>query len=118
MLGTALQCFLLWLLVLWQAPQQPLPSGVHGRVVESHGHSPIHNAYVLAHRIGGTDSHVSTDENGKYAMELPLGIYDVFISADGHSPTSRKVWVTPDGMMVYDAALEFNMLGMQFDRKP
>lgn len=37
----------------------------------------------------------------------------MFISADGFSPVSRKVEVTPDGMMIFDAALDFNGLGME-----
>jgi hypothetical protein len=125
MLGIALNCFLICLLLLSQAPQQPLPaahdSGLHGRVVDSYEHASIRNAYVLAHRNGNPDSqgnpdsHVRTDYNGKYAMALPEGIYDVFISADGFSPTSRKIEVTPDGMMIFDAALEFNGLGMEQD---
>lgn len=68
---------------------------------------------VLAHRGGEVDVHARTDTHGKYAIPLPLGIYDVFISADGFSPTSRKIEITPDGMVVYDANLEFNGLGMR-----
>jgi hypothetical protein len=88
-------------------------SGVSGRVVESVQHVPIRNAYVLAHGVGGPDVHVRTDAEGKYAVPLPLGIYDVFISADGFSPVSRKVEVIPNGMMIFDAVLEFNGLGME-----
>ena len=51
-------------------------------------------------------------------MALPVGIYDVLISVDGFSPTSRKIWVTPDGMMIFDAALEFNGLGLEMNRMP
>lgn len=77
------------------------------------GANPVPNVYVLAHRDGEIDVHTRTDARGKYAIPLPLGIYDVFISADGFSPTSRKIEVTRDGMMVYDAVLEGNGLGMQ-----
>jgi len=122
MLGTVLHCFLIWFLALSQLSQQPHFSvhdcGVRGRVVESYGHSPIRNAYVLAHRNGSADSNVRTDDNGKYAMALPVGIYDVFISADGFSPMTRKVWVRTDGMMIFDAALEFDGLGMEKSRNP
>lgn len=98
-----------------EPPPQPAPgphdTGVRGTVVN--GSNPIPNAYVLAHRDGEVDVHARTDAHGKYAIPLPLGIYDVFISADGFSPLSRKIEVTPDGMMVYDAVLEFNGLGMR-----
>ena len=96
-----------------QAVQSVLSTGVIGKVVDSSEHAPIRNAFVLAHRDGGTDVHARTDAQGHYAVSLPLGIYDVFISADGFSPMSRKVWVTPNGMMVFDAVLESNDLGME-----
>jgi len=88
-------------------------SGVRGTVVDSVQHVPIRNAYVLAHGVGGVDVHVRTDTGGTYAITLPVGIYDVFISADGFSPASRKVEVTPDGMMIFDTSLDFNGLGME-----
>jgi PPIC-type PPIASE domain/Carboxypeptidase regulatory-like domain len=88
-------------------------SGVRGRVVDRVQHVPIRNAYVLAHGVGGVDIHVRTDTAGTYAIPLPVGIYDVFISANGFSPASRKVEVTPDGMMIFDTSLDFNGLGME-----
>jgi len=98
--------------------QQPvLESGVQGRVVGTVEHIPISNAYVVVHRDGALDAHVRTDGTGRFAMPLPVGIYDVFISADGFSPTSRKIQVMPDSVMTYDAALEFNTLEMEFDGK-
>jgi hypothetical protein len=96
-----------------QTVQGVLSTGVMGKVVDNSEHAPIRNAYVFAHRDGGTDVYARTDARGHYAVSLPLGIYDVFISADGFSPMSRKVWVTPNGMMVFDAVLEFNDLGME-----
>jgi len=99
--------------------QQPfLISGVRGRVTGTVPQAPLNNAYIVAHRDGAADAHVRTDSTGRYEMPLPVGVYDVFISADGFSPTTRKIWVGTDGMMVYDAVLEFNLLGVQFDRKP
>lgn len=99
----------------FEPPPQTAPSahdtGVTGTV--AYGGNPIPNAYVLAHQNGKTDVHARTDAYGKYAIPLALGIYDVFISADGFSPTSRKIAVMPDGMVVYDAVLEGNGLGMQ-----
>jgi len=90
-------------------------SGVRGKVVGTE-RTPISDAYVVVHRDGAADAHVRTDSAGNYALPLPIGVYDVFISADGFSPASRKIQVGSDGMMVYDAVLEFNMLGMQSDK--
>lgn len=89
-------------------------SGVKGIVVDAF-HVPIRDAYVLVHRDSGADIHAHTDENGRYAIPLTLGIYDVFMSAKEFSPTSRKIEVTPEGMMIYDAVLEVNILGMNVD---
>jgi hypothetical protein len=86
-----------------------------GRVVDSGG-VPISDAYVLVHPNGGADVHVRSDGGGKYAIPLPLGIYDVFISAEGYSPSSRKIEVTPDRMMIFDTVLEFNGLGLEQSR--
>jgi hypothetical protein len=96
-----------------QTVQGVLSTGVMGKVVNNSEHAPIRNAYVLAHRDGGTDVYARTDAQGHYALSLPLGIYDLFISADGFSPISRKVCVTPNSMMVFDADLEFNDLGIR-----
>jgi hypothetical protein len=107
-----------------ESPQQSVPNGhdtgVSGRVV-GFERVPIRNALVLAHRNfgpdpgpdGSADVHVRTDASGQYAIPLPLGVYDVFISAAAFSPTSRKIQVTPDGMMIFDAVLEVNTLGME-----
>jgi hypothetical protein len=97
-------------------------TGVRGRVVvDPLEHVPIRNAFVLAHRNFGRDAgpdgskdvHVLTDASGQYAIPLPLGVYDVFISAVEFSPTSRKIQVTQDGMMIFDAVLEVNTLGLE-----
>ena len=96
-----------------QTVQGVLSTGVMGKVVDNSEQAPIRNAYVLAHKDGGTDVYTRTDALGHYAVSLPLGIYDVFISADGFSPMSRKVWVTPNSTMVFDAVLEANDLGME-----
>ena len=101
-----------------RAPSEQGPggraSGVRG-IVADWARVPIHNAYILVHRDESDDVHSRTDADGKYAVPLKLGIYDVFISAKGFSPTSRKIEVTPDGMMVYDAVLQVNPLGMNVD---
>lgn len=46
-------------------------SGLHGKVIYQMDRQPIRNAYVLVHRNGVTDTHVLTDEHGKYSVELP-----------------------------------------------
>ena len=91
-------------------------SGLQGRVIDKFEHAPISDVYVLVHSSTGPDAHIRTDVSGKYSIELPPGVYDVLISADGFSPVSRKVEVTPRGMIDFDAVLEFNDLGMEEQR--
>ena len=59
------------------------------------------------------DVQVRTDSNGKYAVALPHGVHDAFISADAYTPACRKIQIEPDGMMIFDAALKVNDLGME-----
>lgn len=91
------------------------PSGLRGTVTDRINHIPLSNVYIVAHRNGAPDLNARTDKQGKYAIALPVGIYDAFISTDHYSPTCRKVQVEADGMMVFDAALDPDALGMEKD---
>jgi hypothetical protein len=72
-----------------------------GAVTDNEG-APIQNAYVIVHGDSGRTSSntdagpkedvvVRTDDNGSFAVEVPAGFYDVFVSALGFSPDCRKV---------------------------
>ena len=62
----------------------------------------ISNVYVLVRRNWVTDIRARTDEKGKYAIQLPPGIYDVLISARlVFAPVCRKVEIEPDSMMTF-----------------
>lgn len=87
-------------------------TGIEGKVVDKVEHAPIGNTYVLVHRNGGTDKSVRTDGSGRYVIELPPNIYDVFISASGFAPVSRKIDVARTGMVVFDAVLDVSDVGM------
>ena len=91
------------------------PSGLRGTVSDRYNHVAVGNAYVLTHKDGVSDVHVLTDANGRYAIALPVGIYDVFVSAKHYTPMCRKVQVEPDGMMIFDAPLELSSVGVQWD---
>ena|SRR5215471_12579283 len=91
------------------------PTGLRGTVSDRNNHVAVADAYVLAHRDGASDVHVLTDKNGRYAIALPIGIYDLFVSAKYYSPLCRKLQVEPDGMMIFDAPLELSSVGMQVD---
>ena len=88
-------------------------SGLSGTVVDQVEHAPIRNVCVLVHRNEGTDVHVRTDPGGRYSVQVPSGLYDVFVSAGGFAPSCRKVEIKPDGMTNFDAALHASEVGMQ-----
>ena len=91
------------------------PSGLKGRVASTTG-GPLRNAYILVHKVLGDsakDLRARTEQDGKYSIELPIGIYDVFISAPGYEPVCRKVEIESDGMMIFDVALKFTTVGRQ-----
>ena len=89
-------------------------SGLRGRVVYKVDHERIRNAYVVVLLNGRIVANVRADEDGEYSAELPVGVYDVLVSAGaGFAPTGRKVEVEPNGMMVFDAVLEFSPLGLE-----
>jgi TonB family protein len=88
-------------------------SGVKGTVLDTAEHAPIRNAYILAHRNGGTDKSFRTDERGRYVIELLPSTYDILISADGFAPTCRKIQIPRSGMLVFDAILNVSNVNMQ-----
>ncbi len=76
-----------------------------GDVVDSSG-SAIGGAMVMIHwdsagsTVGLTDNvgirsdlFTKTDDSGRFAVELPPGFYDVFVSAVAFTPTCQKVRV-------------------------
>jgi hypothetical protein len=87
-------------------------SGIKGTVTDKVEHAPIRNVFVLVHTNKGNDMHVRTDGAGTYVVQLPPGVYDVFLSAAGFSPMCRKVEIQSNGMTSFDVVLEANTLGM------
>ena len=90
-------------------------TGLRGRVVDKSERVPIRNVFVLVHSRNGDDPHVRTDRAGIYEFQLPPGVYDVFLSAEGFSPACRKIEVKPHKMTKFDVTLEANILGMEVD---
>jgi|HubBroStandDraft_5_1064220.scaffolds.fasta_scaffold660467_1 Carboxypeptidase regulatory-like domain len=88
-------------------------SGIKGTVTDKFEHAPIRSVFVLVHSNKGNDVHVRTDGAGTYAVHLPPGVYDVFLSAPGFSPACSKVEIHSNGMTSFDAVLEANTLGME-----
>jgi Carboxypeptidase regulatory-like domain len=102
------------LLVTAGAPARS-QSGISGRVTDQVEHAPIRNVLVLVPSTYGNDMRVRPDGTGTYAVQLPRGVYDVFLSVAGFSRVCRKVEIRSNGTVSFDAVLEANTLGMQED---
>jgi len=95
-------------------PSHELPSGVKGTVVYASDRRVIRDPFVVAHKDGSETVRVAQGgEDGYYSLELTPGIYDVCIMAREFSPICRKIEVTPDGMMVFNAVLEWSSVGTE-----
>jgi hypothetical protein len=88
-------------------------SGIRGRIIDR-SEAPIGNSFVLVHNRQAGDRSLLTDKTGIYDIELPPGIYDVFISAEGFSPACKKIEVKHKRAK-FDVVLEVNTLGMEVD---
>ncbi|MEO3869174.1 carboxypeptidase regulatory-like domain-containing protein [Nonomuraea sp. B12E4] len=76
------------------------PSGqVSGKVTTQEG-QPIAGASVRV-----ADSGTTTGEDGAYKLSLPVGEYDVTVSAFGYATKSQKVTVTDGGTVTADFTL-------------
>jgi len=84
-----------------------------GKIVDSYEHARISRAFVLTHGSVVNDQKAQVDEQGHFAIELPAGIYDVFVSSAGFDPACRKIEVQPGKTSVYNVQLRANMLGME-----
>jgi hypothetical protein len=52
------------------------------------------------------DINFRTDERGGYSVNLPPGVYDVFISSDGFQPACQKVLVSAGKQVRFDPVLK------------
>jgi len=90
-------------------------SGISGRIVDKFERAPVGNAFVLVHIRQAGDKSVRSNSAGIYHIELLPGVYDVFVSAEGFSPTCKKIEVRGHKITKFDVVLEANTLGMEVD---
>jgi hypothetical protein len=89
---------------------------LRGVVTDSNG-AVIRSAQILIHwdksgtavglksNVGLTkDMVLQADRNGKFGADLPLGFYDLFVSADAFSPQCQKIRIT-SGVTTFDPKL-------------
>jgi hypothetical protein len=93
---------------------------ITGKVTDSEG-AVIAKARVLIHwdpssgRSGVTkgstqDVSVLTDDSGIYSAPVPVGFYDVFVSAPAFTPIAAKVIVKEGQRAVFNAKLDVDPL--------
>ena len=105
---------LLFLLAL--APLSAHAATLSGTIVDKTD-AVIPRAYVAVHwdsvGLDGVKSNLgtpdvktaTTDSMGHFSLELPPGVYDVFVSAAGFAPHCEKVTLTTKGNLRYEARL-------------
>ena len=98
-----------------------------GTVVDSQG-AAIPKAYVVIRwdsvglddvkdNSGSTENKITvTNETGDFSSELPLGVYDIFVSAAGFAPQCSKIALKTHAGLHYKARLEVTrMLKIKLD---
>jgi hypothetical protein len=110
---------LLFLLAL--TPLSVHAATVSGVVLDSQGAS-IAKAYVVIRwdSVGldgvkenlGTNEikTATTNETGHFSLELPAGVYDIFVSAAGFSPRCEKITVLAKDGLRYKAQLSVSQM--------
>jgi carboxypeptidase family protein len=91
----------------------PTTGVLRGQVVDSSEHARISRAFVLLHTSGSVDRTVKVDDQGRFSIELPAGVYDVFVSSRGFDPACRKIEVQFGKTLVYNVQLKANTIGME-----
>jgi len=109
-------------------------TSLKGTVTDSEG-AAIRGAHVIVHwdqsgsRTGLKDNlgvkqdmTLETNQKGEFAVDLPPGFYDVFVSAPAFAPDSRKIRIKPEQTSTYRAKLKADPrvtreLGDQFPSK-
>ena len=80
------------LMCVAQSPNPGATGLLTGRISDRAEGAPIRYAFVLIHQHSGdADQKAQIDSNGKFALSLPPGLYDVFVAADSFAPKCEKV---------------------------
>jgi hypothetical protein len=113
--------FLLFLCVtvVAQSKRPYLTGNLSGSVVDAVEVAPIKYAFVLVHGRSETrDITVKPDEHGRFDLRLAVGLYDVFVAADGFSPACKKVEITADHRTTFDVRLQPDTQHLQSNFAP
>ena len=116
--------FLLLVCIVLSAATPGLAATLSGTVRDSEG-AVIPTAHVVVHwdsagsnylkdNIGTNEDKITTtDAKGEYSLDLPLGFYDVFISAPAFSPHCEKVRLNGKGTKRLEVKLKVSPVTSQ-----
>jgi hypothetical protein len=97
------------------------PGTLSGTVMDEQG-AAIPNGHVIVHwdsagldgvtdNIGvRNDEIVTTSPTGHFSLELPPGVYDVFVTAPGFSPHCEKLTLKAQGTHRYEVRLKVSRM--------
>lgn len=79
---------------------------VKGRILDANSGEPIAGANVL---LAGTTRSTSTNQKGEYALQVPIGLYDLQITTVGYIEERKPVAIVGDGNLsteLFDTSYE------------
>jgi hypothetical protein len=80
---------------------------LRGSVVDEAEAAPIKYAFVLVHgALGKENITVKIDEHGRFNLRLAVGLYDVFVAADGFAPKCNTVEISAARAATFDVRLQ------------
>jgi hypothetical protein len=106
----------LLLLLLVVSPFSVRAATLSGTIADDYN-GVIANAYVIIrwHPVGldgvkdnpgmKEDKTATTDSGGHFTIEVPAGVYDIFVSAAGFAPHSEKITLKAKGNPPYEVQL-------------
>ena len=90
-----------------QTKQPDLTGHLRGSVADAAEAAAINYAFVFVHGSSGKgDITVRLDGHGKFDLRLPVGLYDIFVAADGFSPACKRVEITAGRTTTFDVNLQ------------
>jgi outer membrane receptor for ferrienterochelin and colicins len=97
--------FILFLLFQFSFGQEK--ATLSGHVLSKNEGIPFANVFIKNTTIG-----TSSDENGKYKIELEPGTYQIQVNVIGFKPTEKTITVVPNQKLHVDFNLEESILGL------
>ena len=90
----------------------PTLSTLKGRVTDNYEGAPVRQAYVLVHSSGShsPDIVLPVQPDGRFDVRLPVGYYDVLVTAVGFDPTCAKLQIAPEKSTEYNPRIQMSVL--------